>query len=102
MLPVSVKRKTQRAPRAQNHGLEEVLDNELIKKAWSAIHEGTPVRFNMDIQNIDRAFGTTLSHEVSKKHCEHGLPDDTIHIDAKGSAGQSLGAWLASGITIEL
>ena len=87
---------------AQNHGLEEVLDNELIKKAWSAIHEGTPVRFNMDIQNIDRAFGTTLSHEVSKKHGEHGLPDDTIHIDAKGSAGQSLGAWLASGITIEL
>ena len=87
---------------AQNHGLEEVLDNELIKKAWSAIHEGTPVRFDMEIQNIDRAFGTTLSHEVSKKHGEHGLPDDTIHIDAKGSAGQSLGAWLASGITIEL
>ncbi len=87
---------------AQNHGLEEVLDNELIKKAWSAIHEGTPVRFDMEIQNIDRAFGTTLSHEVSKKHGEHGLPDDTIHIDAKGSAGQSLGAWLASGVTIEL
>lgn len=87
---------------AQNHGLEEVLDNELIKKAWAAIHDGTPVRFEMEIQNIDRAFGTTLSHEVSKQHGEHGLPDDTIHIDAKGSAGQSLGAWLASGVTIEL
>ena len=87
---------------SQNHGLEEVLDNELIKKSWSAIHEGTQVRFDMNIQNIDRAFGTTLSHEVSKKHGEHGLPDDTIHIDAKGSAGQSLGAWLASGVTIEL
>ena len=87
---------------SQNHGLEEVLDNELIKKAWSAIHEKTPVRFDMEIENIDRAFGTTLSHEVSKKHGEHGLPDDTIHIDAKGSAGQSVGAWLASGVTIEL
>ena len=87
---------------SQNHGLEEVLDNELIKKAWGAIHEKTPVRFDMEIENIDRAFGTTLSHEVSKKNGEHGLPDDTIHIDAKGSAGQSLGAWLASGVTIEL
>ncbi|MGZ0162359.1 MAG: glutamate synthase-related protein [Planctomycetales bacterium] len=87
---------------AQNHGLEEVLDNELIKKAWAAIHEGTPVRFDMEIQNIDRAFGTMLSHEVSKHQGEHGLSDDTIHIDAKGSAGQSLGAWLASGVTIEL
>ncbi|MDA0284528.1 MAG: glutamate synthase subunit alpha, partial [Planctomycetota bacterium] len=86
----------------QNHGLEEVLDNELIKKAWAAIHEGTPTRFDIDIQNVDRAFGTMLSHEVSKHHGEHGLPDDTIHIDAKGSAGQSLGAWLASGVTIEL
>jgi glutamate synthase (NADPH/NADH) large chain len=87
---------------SQNHGLEEVLDNDLIMKAWAAIHEGTPVRFDMKIENIDRAFGTTLSHEVSKKHGEHGLPDDTIHIDVKGSAGQSLGAWLASGVTIEL
>ena len=87
---------------SQNHGLEEVLDNELIMKAWGAIHEGTPVRFDMNIENIDRAFGTMLSHEVSKHHGEHGLPDGTIHIDAKGSAGQSLGAWLASGVTIEL
>jgi glutamate synthase (NADPH) large chain len=87
---------------SQNHGLEEVLDNELIMKAWGAIHDGTPVRFDMDIQNIDRAFGTMLSHEVSKHQGEHGLPDDTIHIDAKGSAGQSLGAWLASGVTIQL
>ncbi|NQV28514.1 MAG: glutamate synthase subunit alpha, partial [Rhodopirellula sp.] len=87
---------------SQNHGLEEVLDNELIKKAWGAIHEGTPVRFDMEIQNIDRAFGTMLSHEVSKHHGEHGLPGDTIHIDIKGSAGQSLGAWLTSGVTLEL
>jgi glutamate synthase (NADPH/NADH) large chain len=56
----------------------------------------------MVIENIDRAFGTMLSHEVSKANGQAGLPDDTIHIDATGSAGQSLGAWLAPGITIEL
>ena len=87
---------------SQNHGLEEVLDNELIKKALAAIHEQTPVRFPMEIENIDRAFGTMLSHEVSKANGENGLPDDTIHIDVVGSAGQSLGAWLAPGVTIEL
>jgi glutamate synthase (NADPH) large chain len=87
---------------SQNHGLEEVLDNELIKKAWGAIHDRQPVRFEMPIENIDRAFGTMLSHEVSKHQGAAGLPDDTIHIDVKGSAGQSIGAWLAPGVTIEL
>ena len=87
---------------SQNHGLEEVLDNELIKKSLAAIHERMPVRFDMDIENIDRAFGAMLSHEVSKANGPDGLPDDTVHIDVKGSAGQSLGAWLAPGVTIEL
>jgi glutamate synthase (NADPH/NADH) large chain len=87
---------------AQNHGLEEVLDNKLIEKSLAAIHDRQPVRFAIPIENIDRAFGTMLSHKVSKANGQAGLPDDTIHIDAKGSAGQSLGAWLAPGITIEL
>ena len=60
------------------------------------------MRLNIEVQNIDRALGTILSHEVSKKWGEHGLPDGTIHIRCKGSAGQSLGAWLAPGITIEV
>ena len=88
--------------KSQNHGLEEVLDNMLIEKAWTAVTEGTPVRFDMNIENIDRAFGTMLSHHVSKNWGDKGLPDGTIHIDCVGSAGQSLGAWLAHGITIEL
>ena len=88
--------------KSQEHGLDDVLDNALIKKAWTAIHEGTPVRFDMRIENIDRAFGTMMSHEVSKKWGADGLPDETIHIDVTGSAGQSLGAWLAHGVTIEL
>ncbi len=87
---------------SQNHGLDEVLDNDLIKQALPAIHEGKPVRIQMPIQNIDRAFGTMLSHEVTKKWEDAGLPADTIHISVTGSAGQSLGAWLARGVTIEL
>jgi glutamate synthase (NADPH/NADH) large chain len=88
--------------RSQNHGLEEVLDNDLIKRAWTAITDRKPVRLDIEIQNIDRAFGTMLSHHVSKNWGAEGLEDGTIHINAKGSAGQSLGAWLAHGITIEL
>jgi glutamate synthase (NADPH/NADH) large chain len=87
---------------SQNHGLEDVLDNLLIEKSWVALTEAEPVRFDMKIENIDRAFGTKLSHHVSKRWKAQGLPEDTIYIDAKGSAGQSLGAWLAQGITIEL
>ena len=87
---------------SQDHGLEEVLDNELIRQAWVAVNEGTPVRFPIEVENIDRAFGTMLSHRVSAKWGASGLPDGTIHIDCRGSAGQSLGAWLAGGITIEL
>jgi glutamate synthase (NADPH/NADH) large chain len=86
----------------QKHALEEVLDNELIKKSWLAITEGQRCEFGMRIENIDRAFGTMLSHHLSKNHGAEGLPDDTIVIHAKGSAGQSLGAWLAHGVTIDL
>ncbi len=87
---------------SQNHGLEEVLDNKLIEESWLAITEGEPVRFRMKIENIDRAFGTMLSHQVSKRWGAQGLPEDSIYIEAQGSAGQSLGAWLAHGVTIEL
>ena len=87
---------------SQDHGLDKVLDNKLIEAARKAITDGTPIRFDMEIQNIDRAFGTMLSHHVSKNWGADGLPDDTIHINCKGSAGQSLGAWLAHGVTIEL
>ena len=87
---------------SQNHGLEEVLDNKLIEECWVAINEGVPVQRNIPIENIDRAFGTMLSHQISKKWGPNGLSDGTIQIKATGSAGQSLGAWLAHGVTIEL
>ena len=88
--------------REQDHGLTDVLDNKLIKECHSAIHGGETIRLELPIENIDRATGTTLSHEVSKKHGPDGLPDDTIHIKFNGSAGQSVAAWLAHGITLEV
>ncbi len=87
---------------SQQHGIEFQLDNELVRASKEAIQEKKPVLLNIEVQNIDRALGTILSHEVSKKWGEHGLPDDTIHIRCKGSAGQTLGGWLTGGITIEV
>ncbi len=86
----------------QDHGLDKALDNELIEEARSAIETGSKVTIRSPVVNTNRVVGTTLSHEVSKKWGELGLPDDTIHIRLDGSAGQSLGAWLARGVTIEL
>ncbi|MBM4076717.1 MAG: glutamate synthase subunit alpha, partial [Planctomycetes bacterium] len=86
----------------QKHGIEFQIDNELIREAKDAIESGKQVRLNIEIQNIDRALGTILSHEVSKKWGENGLEDGTIHIRCRGSAGQSLGAWLVRGVTIEV
>jgi len=78
------------------------LDNQLIKLAEPALKRGEKVRIELPIQNTNRVVGTMLSHEVSKAHGEHGLPDDTINIKLNGSAGQSLAAWMTQGITIEL
>jgi glutamate synthase (NADPH/NADH) large chain len=86
----------------QDHGLDKALDNTLIKLAQPAITRGEKVRIEHEVININRVVGTMLSHEVAK--ATHGklLPDDTIHIKLTGSAGQSLGAWLAKGITLEV
>ena len=86
----------------QNHSLDAVRDMELLKKCEPALKEKKHVRIDTTIQNIDRAFGTILSNEVSRAHGASGLPSDTIHIKAKGSAGQSVAAWLAHGVTIEI
>ncbi|EJT98370.1 NADPH-dependent glutamate synthase [Dacryopinax primogenitus] len=88
--------------RQQDHKLYVRLDNKFIDEAEPAITNGLPVRIDCDVVNTDRALGTTLSYRVSKVYGEEGLPKDTIHINMKGSAGQSCGAFLAPGITIEL
>ena len=86
----------------QDHGLEHALDNELIRQAQPALKKGTPVKIEMSIKNTNRTVGTTLSYELSKRYGEEGLSDDCIHVKLNGSAGQSIGAWLAKGITLEL
>ena len=88
--------------RPQDHKLYVRLDNKFIDEAEPALQKGLPVEIDCDVVNTDRALGTTLSYRVSKQYGEEGLPRDTIHINMKGSAGQSMGAFLAPGITIEL
>ena len=86
----------------QNHGLEKSLDMRVIKDAKEAINHGKDINLKYDIVNTNRVVGTILSNEVSKVWGEAGLPEDTIRIKLKGSAGQSLAAWLVKGIKIEL
>ncbi|OAI18814.1 glutamate synthase subunit alpha [Methylomonas lenta] len=86
----------------QNHGLDKALDLQLIEQAQPAIQRGEPVRIEMPVKNYNRTVGTMLSGRLAEKYGLAGLPDDTIHIKAKGTAGQSWGAWLAKGITLEL
>ncbi|MDX8408131.1 MAG: glutamate synthase-related protein, partial [Mariprofundaceae bacterium] len=86
----------------QDHGLDKLIDNKLIEQARPALENRTPVVIETPICNVDRSFGTMLSGEVARRFGNEGLPEDTIAIKAKGTAGQSLGAWLARGITIEL
>ncbi|WP_146459197.1 glutamate synthase large subunit [Rubripirellula tenax] len=87
----------------QDHGLEKSLDmTVLLEAAKPAIDSGKSVVIQSPVVNINRTVGTILSNEVAKKYGQAGLPDDTIRIELTGSAGQSLGAFLAHGITIEL
>jgi glutamate synthase (NADH) len=88
--------------RQQDHKLYIRLDNKFIDESEPALTKGLPVRIDCNVVNTDRALGTTLSYRVSKLYGEEGLPKDTIHISMRGSAGQSCGAFLAPGITIEL
>ncbi len=86
----------------QDHGLEKALDHRLIELAKPALERGEKVTIDMPIRNINRTVGTMLSGEIARKYGHDGLPEDTIHIRFAGSAGQSIGAFLARGVTIEL
>ena len=86
----------------QDHGLERALDNELIAIAKPALEHGEPVRAQLQIRNVNRTVGTMLGSEVTRRHGGAGLPEGTIDITFTGSAGQSFGAFLPSGITLRL
>jgi len=86
----------------QDHGLEDALDHQIIKLAQPAIENGEKVLIELPVINTNRVVGTMLSHEIAKKWGADLLPNDTVHIKLNGSAGQSLGAFLAKGVTIEV
>jgi glutamate synthase (NADPH/NADH) large chain len=91
-----------RCTTTQDHGLELALDNRLIVMSKPALERGEKVQLDIPIVNTNRTVGTMLSNAVVRKWGERGLPVDTIHARFKGSAGQSFGAFLARGITLEL
>ncbi len=86
----------------QDHGLEAALDHRLIAEAKPALDERLPVRIDVAVQNLNRTVGAMLSGEVAKRYGHAGLAEDTIWIKCTGTAGQSFGAFLARGITLEL
>jgi glutamate synthase (NADPH/NADH) large chain len=86
----------------QNHKLESVLDQELIKQALPSLDLCMPVEINTPIKNTDRATGAMLSGEIAKRYGQAGLPENTISINFKGSAGQSFGAFLSKGAIFRL
>ncbi|MBT8126254.1 MAG: glutamate synthase large subunit [Gammaproteobacteria bacterium] len=86
----------------QDHGLDAALDHKIIKLAQPAIQKGYDVSIDLPVVNINRVVGTMLSHELAKAHKGKPLPENTVRIKLHGSAGQSLGAFLYEGVTIEL
>jgi glutamate synthase domain-containing protein 3 len=88
--------------RKQDHGLELALDNKLIERSRRALERREKVSFETQIINTNRTVGTMLSHEIAKRWGDEMLPDDSIHVKFNGSAGQSFGAFLAQGVTLEL
>ena len=87
---------------SQDHGLDEALDNDLIRLSAPALHDGLSVNIEMPIRNVHRTVGTMLGSEVTKKWGGEGLPDATIRIQFSGSAGQSFGAFVPRGIEMRL
>ena len=98
-VPVSV---SHRHDGGQDHELEKALDNGLITQAQSALNDKKAVVIASKISNVNRTVGTMLSHEVAKRYGQAGLPNDTIQVNFKGTAGQSFGAFLMHGISFEL
>ncbi|MGH3122119.1 MAG: glutamate synthase-related protein, partial [Streptosporangiaceae bacterium] len=86
----------------QDHGIERALDNTLIQLAEGALQDAKPVTLDLPVRNVNRTVGTMLGYEVTRRWGGKGLPDDTIDVRFRGSAGQSFGAFLPRGITLRL
>jgi glutamate synthase (NADPH/NADH) large chain len=91
-----------RQTESQDHGLAGALDHQLIERCKPALERGEKVSFIVPVRNRNRTIGAMLSGAVASRYGHEGLPDDTIHIQCNGTAGQSFGAFLAHGITLDL
>jgi len=100
--PQAPKRVGRRCTMAQDHGLEASLDNRLIEYAQPALERGEAVERSLAIRNVNRTVGAMLSGEIARRYGSQGLDPGTIHFKFTGSAGQSFGAFLARGVTLEL
>ncbi|MEV0680517.1 glutamate synthase large subunit [Actinosynnema sp. NPDC050436] len=101
-VPETPYRTAKRRVREQDHGLARALDRTLIQLSEAALEDALPVRLELPLRNVNRTVGTLLGAEVTRRFGGDGLPDDTIHVTFTGSAGQSLGAFLPRGITLEM
>ncbi|NQW53022.1 MAG: glutamate synthase subunit alpha, partial [Rhodospirillales bacterium] len=86
----------------QDHGLDKALDHRIIEAARPALDGGQPVQIELPVTNVNRTVGAMLSGEVARRTGHAGLPEDTISVRLSGTAGQSFGAFLARGVSLEL
>jgi glutamate synthase domain-containing protein 2/glutamate synthase domain-containing protein 3 len=95
-------RVVRRCVHKQDHGLEQALDHKILGQVHDTLETLSPIEVKLPIRNIHRSVGTMLSGEVARRYGSAGLPEDTIRVHLSGSAGQSLGAFLAKGVTLTL
>src|SRR5262249_2002655 len=100
--PPTPRRIARRCVQKQNHGLDQALDYTLIDLAKDALENGAGVEMKLPIRNVHRTVGAMLSGEVARRYGSAGLPDNRICFPFSGSAGQSFGAFLAKGVSLEL
>ncbi len=100
--PPAPSRVARRCTTGQDHGLDEALDYTIIDLAKDALENKTPIEIKLPIRNVHRTVGAMLSGEIARKYGSAGLPDGTIQCKFNGSAGQSFGAFLAKGVSLEL
>jgi len=100
--PPTPSRVARRRVQAQDHGLEQALDHKILLQVASTLETLAPIEVRFPVRNIHRSVGTMLSGEIARRYGSAGLLDDTIRIHLEGSAGQSLGAFLARGVTLSL
>jgi len=91
-----------RCVNSQDHGLEKTLDRQLLALCKEALDSQAPVKLDLPVRNVNRTVGTQLGAEISRRYGSQGLPENTIQVSLKGSAGQSLGAFLPKGVTLRL